>query len=196
MFVFFAIFVKFFFQNHPVLRQYLQEVGYTDTILNVRAKRLRTLLVGNENPSMGITGQVPQNLPNSMSNSHYNQNNTNMHKGEEVMGDASGDFNHMENMQTMKKRKSSNPEDQGDWGDQVDRSKMNQKIADFKDEQKNHKVPEFNQDKILEQLKNPLNGLPDADLESNEYQNDGMNGNMNGGHGMNGTWWFSWNLVF
>ena len=66
------------------------------------------------------------------------------------MGDASGDFNHMENMQTMKKRKSSNPEDQGDWGDQVDRSKMNQKIADFKDEQKNHKVPEFNQDKILE----------------------------------------------
>jgi len=160
-------------------------VGYTDTILNVRAKRLRTLLVGNENPAMGITGQVPQNLPNSMSNSNYNQNNKNMHGEENVSGDASGDFNHMENMQTMKKRKSSNPEDQGDW-DEVDRSKMNQKIADFKDEQKNHKVPEFNQDKILEQLKNPLNGLPDADLESNEYQNDGMNGNMNGGNGMNG----------
>ncbi|NWU98079.1 STRN protein, partial [Upupa epops] len=31
-------------QGRQLLRQYLQEVGYTDTILDVKSKRVRTLL--------------------------------------------------------------------------------------------------------------------------------------------------------
>ncbi|KAL8185753.1 UNVERIFIED_CONTAM: hypothetical protein K2H54_057556 [Gekko kuhli] len=38
-------------QGRQLLRQYLQEVGYTDTILDVKSKRVRTLL--------GLSGDGP-----------------------------------------------------------------------------------------------------------------------------------------
>lgn len=61
--------------GRELLRHYLQEIGYTDTIIDLRSNRVRSLLGIVENPSSNQ--QQPQNsqLTNQASNNSINTNN-------------------------------------------------------------------------------------------------------------------------
>ncbi|XP_076173042.1 connector of kinase to AP-1 isoform X2 [Ptiloglossa arizonensis] len=70
-------------QGRQVLRQYLQEIGYTDTIIDVRSNRVRSLLGLNNN-----TNSEDMNTPalngNEPSNKQANENNVRRVPGKKV----------------------------------------------------------------------------------------------------------------
>ncbi|XP_004584796.1 striatin-3 isoform X2 [Ochotona princeps] len=80
-------------QGRQLLRQYLQEVGYTDTILDVRSQRVRSLLgLSNSEPNGSVeTKNLEQIL---------NGGESPKHKGQEIKrpsGDVLETFNFLEN---------------------------------------------------------------------------------------------------
>ncbi|XP_076685239.1 connector of kinase to AP-1 isoform X2 [Andrena cerasifolii] len=70
-------------QGRQILRQYLQEIGYTDTIIDVRSNRVRSLLGLNNN-----TDSEDMNTPalngNEPSNKQANENNIRRAQGKKV----------------------------------------------------------------------------------------------------------------
>uniref|UniRef100_A0A8B9IX40 Striatin 3 n=1 Tax=Amazona collaria TaxID=241587 RepID=A0A8B9IX40_9PSIT len=112
-------------QGRQLLRQYLQEVGYTDTILDVRSQRVRSLLgLSNSEPNGSVeTKNLEQILNGGESPSKQ--------KGQEIKrnsGDVLETFNFLEN---------------ADDSDEEEESDMIEDIADGKEKHrinKKHKI--------------------------------------------------------
>uniref|UniRef100_A0AAQ5X6U7 Striatin-3 n=1 Tax=Amphiprion ocellaris TaxID=80972 RepID=A0AAQ5X6U7_AMPOC len=91
-------------QGRQLLRQYLQEVGYTDTILDVRTQRVRSLL--------GLSGSE-QNGSVENKNLQHLINGTERHKDSKSPGDVLETFNFLENAEDS-------DEDEDEEGDLMD----------------------------------------------------------------------------
>ncbi|XP_030071142.1 striatin-3 isoform X3 [Microcaecilia unicolor] len=82
-------------QGRQLLRQYLQEVGYTDTILDVRSQRVRSLLgLSGSEPNGSIETKNIEQILNGGESLSLRQ------KGQEIKRNSSGDletFNFLEN---------------------------------------------------------------------------------------------------
>ncbi|KAL1790921.1 striatin-3 isoform X3 [Sigmodon hispidus] len=80
-------------QGRQLLRQYLQEVGYTDTILDVRSQRVRSLLgLSNSEPNGSVEGKNLEQI--------LNGGESPKQKGQEIKrpsGDVLETFNFLEN---------------------------------------------------------------------------------------------------
>ncbi|XP_020025386.1 striatin-3 isoform X2 [Castor canadensis] len=80
-------------QGRQLLRQYLQEVGYTDTILDVRSQRVRSLLgLSNSEPNGSVESKNLEQI--------LNGGESPKHKGQEIKrpsGDVLETFNFLEN---------------------------------------------------------------------------------------------------
>nr|XP_040026095.1 striatin-3 [Gasterosteus aculeatus aculeatus] len=93
-------------QGRQLLRQYLQEVGYTDTILDVRTQRVRSLL--------GLSGSE-QNGSVENKNLQHLVNGTERRKdGKRSPGDVLETFNFLENAEDSDEEEEEEEEEEGD----------------------------------------------------------------------------------
>ncbi|XP_074765941.1 striatin-3 isoform X4 [Athene noctua] len=113
-------------QGRQLLRQYLQEVGYTDTILDVRSQRVRSLLgLSNSEPNGSVETKNLEQILNGGESPSSKQ------KGQEIKrnsGDVLETFNFLEN---------------ADDSDEEEESDMIEDIAEGKDKHrinKKHKI--------------------------------------------------------
>uniref|UniRef100_A0A803YKA5 Striatin 3 n=1 Tax=Meleagris gallopavo TaxID=9103 RepID=A0A803YKA5_MELGA len=113
-------------QGRQLLRQYLQEVGYTDTILDVRSQRVRSLLgLSNSEPNGSVETKNLEQILNGGESPSSKQ------KGQEIKrnsGDVLETFNFLEN---------------ADDSDEEEESDMIEDIAEGKEKHrinKKHKV--------------------------------------------------------
>ncbi|XP_062475374.1 striatin-3 isoform X5 [Pezoporus occidentalis] len=113
-------------QGRQLLRQYLQEVGYTDTILDVRSQRVRSLLgLSNSEPNGSVETKNLEQILNGGESPSSKQ------KGQEIKrnsGDVLETFNFLEN---------------ADDSDEEEESDMIEDIADGKEKHrinKKHKI--------------------------------------------------------
>ncbi|XP_010214808.1 PREDICTED: striatin-3 isoform X4 [Tinamus guttatus] len=113
-------------QGRQLLRQYLQEVGYTDTILDVRSQRVRSLLgLSNSEPNGSVETKNLEQILNGGESPSSKQ------KGQEIKrnsGDVLETFNFLEN---------------ADDSDEEDESDMIEDIAEGKEKHrinKKHKI--------------------------------------------------------
>ncbi|KFP44716.1 Striatin-3, partial [Chlamydotis macqueenii] len=113
-------------QGRQLLRQYLQEVGYTDTILDVRSQRVRSLLgLSNSEPNGSVETKNLEQILNGGESPSSKQ------KGQEIKrnsGDVLETFNFLEN---------------ADDSDEEEESDMIEDIAEGKEKHrinKKHKI--------------------------------------------------------
>ncbi|KAL7992502.1 hypothetical protein Chor_016758 [Crotalus horridus] len=79
-------------QGRQLLRQYLQEVGYTDTILDVRSQRVRSLLgLSNSEPNGSVETKKLEQILNG------GESPTSKQKGQDMKSDVLETFNFLEN---------------------------------------------------------------------------------------------------
>lgn len=97
-------------QGRQLLRQYLQEVGYTDTILDVRTQRVRSLL--------GLSGSE-QNGSVENKNLQHLINGTERRKDKRSPGDVLETFNFLENTEDSDE----DDEEEGDLMDDISTDK-------------------------------------------------------------------------
>ncbi|XP_061675284.1 striatin-3 isoform X3 [Syngnathoides biaculeatus] len=96
-------------QGRQLLRQYLQEVGYTDTILDVRTQRVRSLLGLNASEQNGSLDKKKKNL----------QQLINGNDAKRTPGDVLETFNFLENAEDSDEDEDEDGELMDDIGDDV-----------------------------------------------------------------------------
>ncbi|KAG7231643.1 hypothetical protein INR49_010962 [Caranx melampygus] len=92
-------------QGRQLLRQYLQEVGYTDTILDVRTQRVRSLL--------GLSGSEQNGSVENKNLQHLINGTERRKEGKRSPGDVLETFNFLENAEDS-------DEDEDEEGDLMD----------------------------------------------------------------------------
>ncbi|XP_037342035.2 striatin-3 [Pungitius pungitius] len=93
-------------QGRQLLRQYLQEVGYTDTILDVRTQRVRSLL--------GLSGSEQNGSVENKNLQHLINGTERRKDGKRSPGDVLETFNFLENAEDSDEEEEEEEEEEGD----------------------------------------------------------------------------------
>ena len=175
-----------FYWRHgrQLLRQYLDEVGYTDAILNVRAKRLRALLDGNES-TLYENLVAAANESNNNNNSERNENSQSDNYSQDGNASNNGQPNHNGNLNEQRQddnfrdRRGEDHENQDNRdnnGDHQNRDMNNRE--DHLDQGRDEGSGDYHNFENLGTIKRRGGGSNQYNNESNR-DNDQGNGNNN-----------------